>query len=147
MSLSALRASCDRRRRRWLGWPLLRFAGIGTAATVLQLLLFALLSQFTSTTTANVIAWVVSTLAANLGQRGVVFGVTRAEGLGRDLAFSTVTSLVGLLLSAELLATLGTDSTWIGLAVLIGVNTVVGTGRYLVMRRWFSHRGAARPAR
>ncbi|WP_196073159.1 GtrA family protein [Nakamurella alba] len=117
--------------------PLVRFAGIGTAATLVQLAVFAVLNPWVPGLPANVLSWTVATLAANATQRSLAFSVHGTAGLGRDLAVGLVSSVLGLLVSVLIFGILDTEDTVTGLLILIGVNTAIGLSRYFLLRRWF----------
>ncbi len=117
---------------------LVRFAGVGGLATAVQLGLFAALLLVLPQVWANVISWAASTLLANAAQRSVTFGVHSADSARLDLAVSTAFSTLALATSWIALAELSPTDPVLSVAVLLGVNTVVGLTRFVALRWWFS---------
>jgi putative flippase GtrA len=124
------------------GHPLVRFAGVGGAATVVQLGLFAALLAIVPQTLANLISWSVSTLVANSAHRSITFGVHGSRGAQRDLVVAAAFSLLSLGASVVALDQLTPDNPLLSVVVLIAVNCVVGLARYLCLRWWFAARRA-----
>jgi len=142
----------------------LRFAVVGSLATVLQLGLYAFLSGSIGAQLANISAWLISTMVATAGHQRYTFGsviglgVRRApEQAGRtsggwrtrpaggsgesDQLVGMLTSLTGLGLSSVVLAVLDQPAGLIGTIALVAVNTVVGAMRFLALRWWLVDRG------
>ncbi|AZI56945.1 GtrA family protein [Nakamurella antarctica] len=113
-----------------------RFIGIGGIATVIQLGMFAGLALITSTVWANIISWTLSTVVANRAHRSVTFKVHDKDSRQRDLSVAAAFSLVALVASTLVLATVDTNGT-MSLIVLISVNGAVGVARYVALRWWF----------
>lgn len=116
-----------------------RFAGVGTAGTVLQLTLYAVLTGPAGTVTASVVSWTLSTLVTNAVHRSVSFGVHGRHGASADQVVALLSSLVTLWLGTVVTAALATGSTTVQLVGLTAVNAIAGTGRFLVLRWWLTH--------
>jgi len=123
----------------------LRFAIVGSLATVLQLGLYAFLSGSIGAQLANVCAWLVSTMVATAGHQRYTFQ-TRGGGAESDQAVGLLTSLAGLGLSSIVLTVLAQPAGLSGTIALVGVNTVVGALRFVVLRWWLVGRGRRRPS-
>jgi putative flippase GtrA len=121
---------------------LVRFAGIGGAATVVQLGLFAALLTIVPQTWANLFSWTVSTVIANSAHRSVTFGIHGSAHLQRDFLASAAFSLLSLGAGVVALARLSTDNPVLSVVVLIAVNAVVGLARYAGLSWWFTARAA-----
>jgi putative flippase GtrA len=125
-----------RRRAGWV-FPLLRFAGVGTLATGVQLGLYAAFVLWMDPQWSNVLSWGLSTVLAAGLQRSITFRVSGAATVWRDLFFGVGTSLIALILSAWAIDEFSEAGTSASLALLLAVNVVVGTGRFLALRWWF----------
>lgn len=126
----------------WVG-QLLRFGVVGGGASVLQLATYAFLADSIGSQPANIVSWLVSTLAATELHRRFSFGGSRS-GTESDHVIGMVTSLVTLLLSAVALTALNDPSGTAGLLALVLVNGVVGGMRFVVLRWWMVGRSPRR---
>lgn len=122
--------------------PLVRFAGVGSVATALQLGLFALLQLAVPVLGANILAWAASTATANTVNRSVTFGVHGRTGARRDFWVSTGFSMLGLAISVVALAQLTSAGPVSSVLILVSVNLLVGLLRFYALRRWFAVRTA-----
>ncbi|MTD14554.1 hypothetical protein GIS00_11415 [Nakamurella sp. YIM 132087] len=120
-----------------------RFAAVGGAGTVLQLLLYVALTGPLGTTLAGVASWTAATVATNLAHRAFTFGVHRKESAGADQLVAFVTCLLGLALTTAVTATVPEDATTTALIALLMANAVAGIARFVILRRWMT-RGAER---
>lgn len=122
---------------------LARFGVVGGGAGVLQLATYSFLAEGIGSPLANIVAWLVSTLAATELHRRFSFAGARS-GTESDHVIGIVTSLVTLLLSAAVLAGLDNPSGTAGLLALLVVNGVVGGMRFVVLRWWMVGRSPRR---
>jgi putative flippase GtrA len=128
----------------------LRFAMVGTLATLTQLGLYYFLSGSVGSQLANVVSWLVSTLVANAAHQRYTFGVShRGGGRGSvrnsgesDQVVGLLTSLAGLGVSSVVLGLLAEPTGVWGTVALVAVNATVGGLRFLVLRWWFTDRRA-----
>lgn len=111
----------------------LRFAIVGSLATVLQLGLYALLSGSAGAQLANICAWLVSTMVATAGHSRYTFGLSGRCAESDHLA-GLLTSLIGLGMSSLVLAVLDQPAGLAGTIVLVGVNAAVGGARFVALR-------------
>lgn len=122
---------------------LAKFAGAGTAAMLLYLALYAELGMWIPAVMANVIGWTVSTLVANEMQRRWAFGINNRNTRRADQTIALTASLIGLALSTAILAEVPDGfSSFEGIAVILLINLVIGTGRFVLMRWWLVTRRA-----
>ena len=112
-----------------------RFAVVGSLATVTQLGLYAFLSGSVGAQLANICAWLISTLVANAGHHRYTFRVAGGSAESDHLV-GLLTSLAGLGLSSLALALLDQPSGVSGTVALIAVNAAVGVLRFLAVRWW-----------
>jgi putative flippase GtrA len=123
----------------------LRFAVVGSLATVVQLGLYAFLSGSVGAQLANICSWLVATLVANAAHQRVTFRRSRSRAES-DQLFGLLTSLTGLGLSSFTLAVLDQPAGLAGTLALVGVNATVGVLRFVALRWWLVVRPALRPA-
>lgn len=110
---------------------------------VLYLALFAVLGPWMPAVLANVIGWSVSTLGANELQRRWAFGVIDAHTHRADQAIALTASLIGLALSTVILANVPDGfSSLAGIAIILLINLIIGSGRFILMRWWLISRHA-----
>ncbi|MFJ2866311.1 GtrA family protein [Kitasatospora sp. NPDC087314] len=116
------------------------FLVIGVLSTLFYLGLFVAARRFTDPQAANLIALAVSAVANTAANRRFTFGITGSEGAVRHQLQGAVAFLIGLGLSAGVLALLdlavpdasrAVEVT--GLVVANGLATVV---RFLLMKVW-----------
>ena len=122
-----------------------RFAVVGSFATLTQLALYAFLSDGLGAQLANVVSWLASTIVANAAHHRFTFKVD-GSAAESDHVVALLTSLAGLGLSSLLLAVLSQPAGLAGTAVLVAVNATVGGLRFLVLRWWLVLRPTARAA-
>jgi putative flippase GtrA len=122
-----------------------RFAAVGSLATLTQLALYAFLSDGLGAQAANVVAWLVSTVVATAAHQHFTFRVA-GSAAESDHGFGMATSLAGLGLSSLLLAVLAQPEGVAGTLVLVGVNGFVGVLRFAALRWWLVVRPLARAA-
>ncbi|MEO6957324.1 MAG: GtrA family protein [Antricoccus sp.] len=122
---------------------LAKFAGVGSAAMLLYLAFYAELGMWIPAVMANVIGWTVSTLVANELQRRWAFSVNDRNTRRADQTIALTASLIGLALSTAVLAGVPDGfSSLAGIAVILLINLVIGTGRFVLMRWWLITRHA-----
>ncbi|MBV6696420.1 GtrA family protein [Kitasatospora aureofaciens] len=116
------------------------FLVIGVLSTLFYLGLFVVARGFTDSQAANLIALAVSAVANTAANRRFTFGITGSEGAVRHQLQGAVAFLIGLGLSAGVLALLDIavpDASRVvevgGLIVANGLATVV---RFLLMKVW-----------
>ncbi len=120
---------------------LVRYAGVGTAGAGLYLGLYLLANLFLPTLAANVLAWLVSTVATNEVQRRLAFHAGHSDHATADVTVGMVTSLASLAVSSVALAVLSGSTAMEQLLVLVTVTAAVGLARFLIVRAWFAHHG------
>ncbi|MFF7454836.1 GtrA family protein [Kitasatospora sp. NPDC008115] len=116
------------------------FLVIGVLSTLFYLGLFVAARAFTDPQVANLIALAISAVANTAANRRFTFGITGSEGALRHQLQGAVAFLIGLGLSAGVLALLdlaAPDASRVvevgGLVVANGLATVV---RFLLMKVW-----------
>ncbi|WP_327677900.1 GtrA family protein [Kitasatospora sp. NBC_00458] len=116
------------------------FLVIGVLSTLFYLALFVVARWFTNPQAANLIALAVSAVANTAANRRFTFGITGSEGALRHQLQGAVAFLIGLGLSAGVLALLhraAPDASRVvevgGLVVANGLATVL---RFLLMKVW-----------
>lgn len=117
-----------------------RFALIGSAGTVLQLLVYVGLTDTLGVTLAGVASWVLSTLATNLAHRVFTFGVRSKNNAASDLTVAFVTCLIGLGLTTLVTTATASLSVLTALIALVGANVVAGSARFVFLRWWLARR-------
>lgn len=130
------------------GWmrQLSRFGVVGGAASVLQLATYTFLTDSVGSQLANVLSWLLSTLAATEAHRRFSFGGS-GSGAEGDHAVGVVTSLLTLVLGAAALTALDDPSGAAGGLTLVAVNGLVGVARFAVLRWWMVSRPAGHARR
>lgn len=132
----------------------LRFAVVGSLATVIQLGLYAFLSGSVGAQLANIMAWLVSTLIGNFAHHRYTFKVARVsthlgpQGRFDDQADHLVglfTSLAGLGIGSLALDMLGNPTGLAGTIALVGVNSAVGALRFITLHQWFGRTALTPP--
>lgn len=116
---------------------LLRFAGVGTGATVLQGLIYSALCTMTSGALA--LSLVISTLAATATHARVTFDAQRASL--KQHAFSLVLLVLTYLTQDRALqagAALGLTSATQHAVLLVFISALIGIARFFTMRAWFT---------
>lgn len=128
--------------RRGLSGQLVRFAVIGVASTLLNLVLFALLDQLMGRQLANFLALVVCTVINTAANRFFTFGVRGSQGHARVQLQSL--ALLGVTWAATALALvvlhrLAPDAStlWATVTVAIG-NAIATIVRFVLLRRWMT---------
>jgi putative flippase GtrA len=119
----------------------IRFAAVGSTATVTQLGLYYFLSGSVGSQLANVISWLIATVLANAAHQRYTFGVTGRTGES-DQLIGLLTSLAGLGVSSAVLALLAQPTGAAGTVALIAVNAGVGALRFAALRWWFTDQRA-----
>lgn len=116
------------------------FLIIGVLSTLFYLGLYVVARQFVDAQIANLIALAVSAVANTAANRRFTFGITGSDGALRHQLQGAVAFLIGLALSAGVLALLdlaAPDASKVvevgGLVVANGLATVV---RFLLMKIW-----------
>jgi putative flippase GtrA len=122
-----------------------RFTVIGSAGTALRLAVFAAISELTGAQVASVISWLLSTLVTNAAHRSLTFGVHGAQHNRSDQLVAFTTSLVGLAISAIVLARLNDADGTAGLIAILAVNTLVGAARFAGLRWWLRRSNSGTP--
>ncbi|GGM04424.1 GtrA family protein [Nakamurella endophytica] len=116
-----------------------RFAAVGTAGTVLQLVLYLALERPVGSTVAAVLSWCAATVVTNAVHRAVTFGVHDTARRTGDQVVAAGTCLVGLVLTTVALD-LSPVTGVAAAAAVLAVNAGVGAGRFAVLRWWWGHR-------
>jgi putative flippase GtrA len=127
---------------------LVRFAAIGVASTLANLLLFLLFRTFMGPIAANVVALLVTTLANTAANRRLTFGVRGREGHAKHQFQGLIVFGLALGLTTGSLALLGIllpdAHQGIEVATIIVANLVATVLRFLLFRAWV-FRAPARP--
>ena len=118
-----------------------RFTLVGSAGTGLQLGLYALLATVVGPQVASATSWLVSTVLTNRVHRALTFQVHSAERSRTDSTAAFLTSLVGLGVTAIVLARLTDADGFAGLVAIVAVNITVGAGRFFGLRWWLGGSG------
>jgi putative flippase GtrA len=128
---------------------LVRFAAIGVASTLANLLLYLLFRTFMGPLAANVVALLLTTIANTAANRRLTFGVRGRDGAARHQFQGLIVFGIGLGLTTGALALLGVvvanPGTVLELAVIVVANLVATVVRFVLFRSWV-FRGRARPA-
>lgn len=119
----------------------IRFAGVGSAGTILQLGLYAATATFIGAQVASIASWLVSTLVTNATHRAVTFGVHGTRRNRSDQLVAFLTCVVGLLITSLVLSELSDADGLSGVIAILAVNTIVGAARFVGMRWWLSASG------
>ena len=130
---------------------LVRFAAIGIASTLANLLLFLLFRTFMGPIAANVVALLLTTVANTAANRRLTFGVRGREGAARHQFQGLVVFALGLGLTTGALALLGVlipgAHQGVEVAAIVVANLVATVLRFLLFRAWvFRKPVAAAPA-
>ncbi|GJF07206.1 sugar translocase [Pseudonocardia sp. D17] len=154
LPVSELRASLGRAPLEVPGVPLgmtgqlARFAAIGVASTLANLLLYVLLRGMMGAIAANILALLLTTFANTAANRRLTFGVRGRAGAGRHQFQGLVVFGLGLVLTTGALALLGSPAPGAGrsteLAVIVLANAVATVLRFVLFRSWIFR--ARRPA-
>ncbi|MFC5665489.1 GtrA family protein [Kitasatospora misakiensis] len=116
------------------------FLVIGVLSTLFYLGLFVLARRFTDPQAANLIALAVSAVANTAANRRFTFGITGSEGAVRHQLQGAVAFLIGLGLSAGVLALLDLAvpdaSRGVEVAGLVVANGLATVARFLLMKVW-----------
>jgi len=123
-----------------------RFTLVGSAGTGAYVLLYLALTGPLGSLPANGVAWLLTTVVTNNLHRWFTFGATRARTPGADEIVGLVSSLISLLLTTVALGLLDFASGPMQVIALVSVNAVVGAGRFMLLRGWFSRRSPSVPA-
>ncbi|WP_345417904.1 bifunctional glycosyltransferase family 2/GtrA family protein [Pseudonocardia xishanensis] len=130
---------------------LVRFAAIGVASTLANLLLFLLFRTVMGPIAANVVALLVTTVANTAANRRLTFGVRGREGAAKHQFQGLIVFALGLGLTTGALALLGVlfpaAHQGIEVATIVVANLVATVLRFLLFRAWvFRTPAAAAPA-
>jgi putative flippase GtrA len=127
---------------------LVRFAAIGVASTLANLLLYLLFRTFMGPIAANIVALLLTTIANTAANRRLTFGVRGRDGVARHQFQGLIVFGIGLGLTTGALALLGVvvanPGTALELAVIVVANLVATVIRFVLFRSWV-FRGRARP--
>jgi putative flippase GtrA len=119
---------------------LVRFAAIGVASTVANLVLYVLFRGVMGAIAANVVALLLTTIANTAANRRLTFGVRGSEGAARHQFQGLIVFGLGLGLTTGALALLGhlapAASQAVELAVIVVANAVATVLRFLLFRAW-----------
>jgi putative flippase GtrA len=128
----------------------LRFAIVGTISTVAYVALYLAGRLVVPAETANAIALLVTAVANTTANRRYTFAVRGREGVARHQAQGLVVFLAALASTSAALAAFKAtgwhQSRLTELAVLVLVNLVVATGRFVLLRGWVFRRRGEAPA-
>ncbi|MCW0213448.1 MAG: GtrA family protein, partial [Pseudonocardia sp.] len=130
---------------------LARFAAIGVASTLVNLLLYLMFRTFTGPIAANVVALLLTTVANTAANRRLTFGVRGRDGAARHQFQGLIVFGIGLGLTTGALALLTmivpNPGTLPELAVIVAANLVATVIRFVLFRAWvFRGRRAATAA-
>ncbi|MEV7926526.1 MULTISPECIES: GtrA family protein [unclassified Kitasatospora] len=116
------------------------FLVIGVLSTVFYLALFVAARWFTDPQAANLIALAVSAVANTAANRRFTFGVTGSQGMVRHQLQGAVAFLIGLGLSAGVLALLDqvapNASRPVEVAGLVAANGLATVARFVLLKIW-----------
>ncbi len=116
------------------------FLVIGVLSTLFYLGLFVLARRFTDPQAANLLALAVSAVANTAANRRFTFGITGSEGAVRHQLQGAVAFLIGLGLSAGVLALLDLvvpdASRAVEVAGLVVANGLATVARFVLMKVW-----------
>jgi putative flippase GtrA len=119
---------------------LVRFAAIGVASTVANLVLYVLFRGIMGAIAANVVALLLTTIANTAANRRLTFGVRGRHGAARHQFQGLIVFGLGLGLTTGALALLGHLAPDAGqaveLAAIILANAVATVLRFLLFRAW-----------
>ncbi|PWJ27357.1 putative flippase GtrA [Branchiibius hedensis] len=136
--------------RRVLSGQLVRFAIIGVASTVLNLVLFALLDQIMGRQVANFVALVLCTVINTAANRFFTFGVRGSQGHAKvqlqSLALLAVTWAATALALVVLHHIAPDASTWWATVTVAAGNAIATVVRFVLLRRWMSPAPTAQEA-
>jgi putative flippase GtrA len=128
---------------------LARFAAIGVASTVANLLLYLLFRTFLGPIGANVVALLLTTVANTAANRRLTFGVRGRVGQARHQFQGLVVFGLGLGLTTGALALLGVVAPGahpsLEVATIVVANLVATVLRFVLFRAWV-FRGRSAPA-
>jgi putative flippase GtrA len=128
---------------------LVRFAAIGVASTVANLVLFLLFRGIMGAIAANIVAMLLTTIANTAANRRLTFGVHGSEGAARHQFQGLIVFGLGLTLTTGALALLGHlapgASQAVELAAIIVANAVATVLRFVLFRSWVFRTPAAAP--
>lgn len=125
----------NRPRLRQLAAQAGRYLLIGGGTTGLQLLLVWLLTAPLGATWAFVLSWVVATGLSTWGHRIVTFVQHAIDR--RDQLVGYATALAGLGLNTGALQVLEPATGAQSAAIVVAINTAIGTLRFVILRLWF----------
>ena len=120
-----------------------RFAAVGGGSTLIQLTIYSFVSDGLGAQLANVLSWLIATLIAGIAHYRFTFRLQHS-GTEGDHVVNLVSSLAALLLTSAVLAAAGNPAGAIGTVLVLAVNGVVGTGRFVLLRWWLLGRAATR---
>ena len=119
---------------------LVRFAAIGVASTVANLVLYVLFRGIMGPIAANVVALLLATIANTATNRRLTFGVQGREGAARHQFQGLIVFGLGLGLTTGALALLGHlapgASQAVELVAIIAANAVATVLRFVLFRVW-----------
>lgn len=119
---------------------LLRFAAVGTACTLLHLVLFGVLRPAAGAQAANALALLAGAVANTAANRRLTFGVRGRDGALRHQLKGLVAFLAGLVLTGGSLAVLHRAAPGAGsraeLLTLVTANLAATLLRFLLLRAW-----------
>ena len=120
-----------------------RFAAVGGGATLVQLTVYSFVSDSLGAQLANVLSWLIATLIAGIAHYRFTFRLQHS-GTEGDHVVNLASSLAALLLTSAVLAAAGNPAGAVGTVLVLGVNGLVGTGRFVLLRWWLLGRAVAR---
>ncbi|TCK25621.1 bifunctional glycosyltransferase family 2/GtrA family protein [Pseudonocardia endophytica] len=136
---------------RSMPFQLARFAAIGIASTVANLVLFVALRGLMGAIAANVLAMLICAIANTAANRRFTFGVRGRERAATHQFQGLVVFGIGLLLTTGALALLGILApgvhTAVEVAVIVVANLVATVIRFVLFRSWVFRRRPATPVR
>jgi putative flippase GtrA len=132
-------------------FQLARFAAIGVASTVANLVLFLALRGLMGAIAANILALLICAVANTAANRRFTFGVRGRERAATHQFQGLVVFGIGLLLTTGALALLAVLApgvhTAVEVAVIVVANLVATVIRFVLFRSWVFRRKSGTPAR
>jgi putative flippase GtrA len=117
-----------------------RFAAIGVASTVANLMLYLLFRGIMGAIAANVVALLLTTVVNTAANRRLTFGVTGRDGAARHQFQGLIVFGLGLGLTTGALALLGhvmpDASQAVELVAILLANAVATAVRFVLFRSW-----------
>lgn len=128
-------------RRHGLTGQLRRFAIVGVASTVANLVLFALFALWMPNQWANILALVLCTVANTAANRRFTFDASRERALGVQLRSLVLLAITWAATAGALwiLHRMAPDASTLLATITVAIGNAVATVvRFVLLRRWFA---------